>query len=137
MNVKQTLLRRLPEPVTWRLYKWLGWEFEATPLEEATIMAAVRAPHVFSMDERKGWGNRMSWTDWETRRVNGHTTPRPRIGDELRCTLKSGGIGRFRVVDVDLCADPSDMWFATVADIGYVDKDSPPVTRFNVFGGVL
>ena len=40
--MKQWLLRRLPEPITWRLYKWLGWEIVSTPEEEENIMEAVR-----------------------------------------------------------------------------------------------
>jgi hypothetical protein len=94
----------------------------------------AKDPAVFDMRERKTWGNRISWDDFDKRRLNGHTTPRPRLGDEIRSAMQSGGVGRFRVVDVDYCADPHDMWFATVEDIGYVDAESPPVTRFGVFG---
>jgi hypothetical protein len=94
-------------------------------------------PFVFDMGERQTWGNRISWSDFEKRQLDGHTTPRPRIGDEIRAPMASGRTARFRVVDARYPHDPPDMWFATVEDIDYVDEHSPPVTRFGVFGNAL
>lgn len=88
---------------------------------------------VWVKEEHDVWGNRISFTDFDTRRVSGHTTPLPNEGDELRCTMKSGKIFRFALVNVEYCNDPKDMWFADAYDIGYVgEKPINKVKEFKV-----
>lgn len=77
---------------------------------------------VINMNAHNTWGDRLGFLDWETRRVVGWITPIPKVGDELRGEMKSGGVGRFRVTKVEPCGDPSDMFFADVEDIGYVEE---------------
>jgi hypothetical protein len=74
---------------------------------------------VWDMQKHCGWGNNICWMDFESRRISGHTTPLPCVGDELLCQMQSGKTARFRFVKVEPCVDPSDMWFGNVEDIGY------------------
>ena len=89
---------------------------------------------VWDMRARNGWGDSIGWMNWETRRLHGHTTPLPKEGDELLAEMQSGKTGRFRFAKVEPCYDPSDMWFATVEDMGYADdangahQPQPPKT---------
>jgi hypothetical protein len=78
---------------------------------------------VWNMRDHRGWGNSIGWIDWKTRRVYGHTTPHPCVGDELRADMQSGGVARFRFAKIEPCGDPPDMWFANVDDIGYVEAN--------------
>lgn len=79
-------------------------------------------PKVWNMQKHQGWGNRIGFLDWKSRRVSGHTTPHPNEGDELRAEMQSGEIARFRFGKIEPCGDPPDMWFATVTDIGYLSQ---------------
>lgn len=78
---------------------------------------------VWIKEEHAGWGDSIIWMDWKTRTLSGHTTPLPKAGDELLCKMVSGKTGRFRFAKVEPCGDPSDMWFATMEDVGYVDEE--------------
>ena len=73
--------------------------------------------HLFS--EGGGWGNRIEWFNWETRKVVGWKTPKPQVGDLLHALMESGKVGEFEFTTVEPCGDPQDMFFATVKDIGY------------------
>lgn len=75
---------------------------------------------VWDMRKHKGWGNSIQFNDWEKRRLVGWTSPIPKKGDELIAEMFSGKLGKFLFVKVEPCIDPSDMWFATVKDLGYV-----------------
>lgn len=76
---------------------------------------------VWRMWEHSGWGDSVSFWDFEKRRITGHLTPRPRVGDEVQAKMQSGKIGRFEIQEVDYMLDPKDMFFATVKDVGYVE----------------
>lgn len=76
---------------------------------------------VVNMWDHKGWGNNISWFDWDKRMIVGHLITIPKVGDELRANLQSGKVGRFLITVVEPCRDPRDMFFATVSDIGYLD----------------
>lgn len=69
-----------------------------------------------------GWGHHIEFIDWEDRKVSGHLPDRPSIGDFLEAEMGSGKKAIFRFTDVDYMADPPDMFFATVEDIGYRDE---------------
>ena len=84
---------------------------------------------VWDMRAHNGWGNSIGWMNWETRRLHGHTTPLPKEADELLAEMTSGKTGRFRFVKVEPCYDPSDMWFATVEDMGYADDANAGLQR--------
>lgn len=77
---------------------------------------------VINMNEHKHWGDNIYFFDWAKRRIVGWMTPIPKVGDELRCKMRSGKIARFEVVEVEHQRDPSDMFFATVKDIGYLSE---------------
>lgn len=83
---------------------------------------ATMSVRIWEKRRYNAYGSRISWLDVERRRLSGHTTPHPSVGDELRAEMESGRVARFRFVAVEPCGDPRDMWFATVADIGYVDQ---------------
>ena len=76
-------------------------------------------PCIFSMWEHSSWGNSIYFTDWDKRRIAGHLTPLPKVGDVLRCKMKSGKIARFKFEVVDVLSDPRDQFFATVSFLGY------------------
>lgn len=75
---------------------------------------------VIDMDSKKGWGNSIRFHDWERRRIVGWLTPIPKVGTEIRSKMESGKIGRFKIIKVEPCGDPSDMFFATVKDLDYL-----------------
>lgn len=75
---------------------------------------------VIKMWEHKGWGDSISFWDYDTRKITGHLTPLPKVGDELQCKMVSGGIGRFEIISVRYCGDPSDMFFGVVKDVEYI-----------------
>ena len=68
-----------------------------------------------------GWGNRIEWFSWGKRKVNGWKTPMPVVGDILHSPMASSKIGVFKFISVEPCGNPSDMFFATLEDIGYTD----------------
>jgi len=65
------------------------------------------------------WGDRLAWSDVESRRLVGWMYSKPHVGDEIQARMHSGKVGRFIVTGVEYCRDPRDMFFATVEDIGY------------------
>lgn len=80
---------------------------------------------VFKLWEHEGWGNSMFFLTWEKREITGHISPiRPEVGDEIQSRMASGKVARFKVASVNLCSDPSDMFFATVEDVGYLEADT-------------
>lgn len=80
----------------------------------------VPTGRIINMWKHTGWGNSISFTDWEKRRLVGHLPNRPKIGDEIRSKMESGEIGRFLVSEVEYCRDPKDMFFCTVKDLKYL-----------------
>jgi len=76
---------------------------------------------VINMWEHKSWGDNILWFNWKRRRLVGWMTPIPKVGDEVRCKMRSGKIGRFEIVKVEPQSNPRDMFFADVRDIGYLE----------------
>lgn len=84
-----------------------------------------------------GWGNAVEWMTWDTR-VNGWKTPTPVDGDILTCEMKSGKTAVWIFDKVEPCGDPADMFFATVAPVGYTDEIKfalPSEQNGDPFGG--
>lgn len=71
--------------------------------------------------EYKTWGNMISWVNWEhyDLRMTGHLKERPIVGDEIRCKMESGKLGRF-VVKKASYTEVHDQFFINVDFIGYV-----------------
>lgn len=69
--------------------------------------------------EHDGWGNTITWTNYNKRRMHGHLPERPKLGDVINCKMESGKIAQFLVVEVDYMRDPPDQFFCTVSDLGY------------------
>lgn len=67
------------------------------------------------------WGDSIDFNDWQRRGLTGHTTPLPKKGDIFHSKMRSGKVMAFELVKVEYCGDPSDMWFGTVKDVGYVE----------------
>lgn len=76
---------------------------------------------VIEIWKHNGWGNSISWDDWQKRRLVGWLSPKPDIDDEIRGKLDSGKTGRFRVINVEHQQGVHDMFFCTVSDIGYLE----------------
>lgn len=58
------------------------------------------------------------------RKGHGFLSPPPRLGDEIVIEL-TGGPSLWFIVEIKNCLDPSDMFFATIAAIGYLYKVEP------------
>ena len=52
---------------------------------------------IIKMWEHNGWGNNVDFFDYENRRIYGHMTPRPKVGDVLLAKMTSGKTGVFRI----------------------------------------
>lgn len=77
---------------------------------------------VWDMKNHTIRGNNIDWLDFNKRTIMGHITPRPNKGDELRCKMSDGKTMRFEIVEVKHCKNSNDMFFATVSDIGYLER---------------
>jgi hypothetical protein len=76
---------------------------------------------VFNIWEHNGWGNSIQWRDYDNLSLYGFIkNPKVKIGDEFRDKMESGKIMRFEVVELYYKYNPTDMFFATVKDIGYL-----------------
>ncbi len=80
-------------------------------------------------EQRSTWGNAIYFTNFEKRQVEGFKSwslwsseGKPKVLDEFRAKMSDGKIGRFVIVSVKSYSDPSDMFHATVADLGYVGE---------------
>ena len=79
-----------------------------------------RPPITWDIMQHQGWGDQISWFDYQRMRLTGHTPilrPRPEPGDILLCPMQSGKIGKFRFVRLEHKSDPPDMWFADMKPI--------------------
>ncbi len=74
---------------------------------------------IIRMEDHTGWGNHIGWFDFDSRRVDGHMSPIPEVGDYIIAKMQSGKRGVFEIIQVKWCVDPHDQFFATVKDIGY------------------
>ena len=73
-------------------------------------------------ETRSGWGNAIDWMDWDKREIVGWLSRIPEVNDEIQKKMESGKIARFIILSVERCGDPPDMFFAKVADVGYVGE---------------
>lgn len=71
------------------------------------------------MEDHRGWGDRIDWFNFDTRRIEGHLSIIPEVGDHIISRMGSGKNAVFEIIKVDRCYDPRDQFFATVKDIGY------------------
>lgn len=67
---------------------------------------------------RQVWGNAIGWFDYKTRRISGHFRYLHR-GDYIIGHMESGKKAIFMITEIKYEYDPSDMFFATVEDMGY------------------
>ena len=79
---------------------------------------------IINIWEHNGWGNSIRWLDWDNRRLSGHLSTPPSVGDEVRSKMDTGKIARFLITAVKRLEDPPDMFFANVSDIGYLEVDA-------------
>lgn len=75
---------------------------------------------VFAKDEHGEWGDHIKWWDGGTKKMWGHTCPRPETGDLILVQMESGGLAIYEVTSHEHCRDPRDMFFADVKPKGYV-----------------
>lgn len=73
------------------------------------------------MEDHRGWGNSIAWTDWPKMKVHGHLYRKPEVGDILVCKFTSGAVHEFQFTDVEYCGNPRDMFFADVKHIGEIN----------------
>lgn len=77
-------------------------------------------PRILNIWEHCSWGNKVYFSSFEDRRISGHLQDRLKLGDEVRSQMSSGRVGRFEVIEIEYCRDPTDQFFATVKDLGYL-----------------
>lgn len=82
--------------------------------------APTEPPRVYQTGS--AWGNACYFLNYEKRKVSGHKPRPPHVGDLLESPMQSGRIGVFRFIEVERMRDPPDMFFATVADVGFKDE---------------
>lgn len=76
-----------------------------------------------NMDQHSAWGDSIYFLDYKERRMTGHMTPKPEIGDRIKVEMKSKVQGRsfrfFTVISLEDFRDPPDQFVADVRDSGY------------------
>ena len=79
--------------------------------------------YIYEQSGHTGWGNAISWSNYEKRRLVGHLQRRPEVGDEIQWKMESGKTARYAILKVERPGDPADMWFADAMDVGYVGEN--------------
>ena len=77
--------------------------------------------HVYNMMKHRSWGDRIQIFNWDERRICGWLSRIPKEGDRLRIPMKSDKIAEFKIINIEKCGDPPDMFFADIEDIDYID----------------
>ena len=77
-------------------------------------------PRIVKMWEHKGWGDAISWLNFDDRSITGHMMPKPQVGDLVHSMMSSGRIAEFRVTRIDHCQGVHDQFIGKVEDVGYV-----------------
>jgi len=100
-NIKRLLLR-------------MGlWRAGCKPCKEGKIIECF--------DEKMTWGHNIYFADFEDRKIVGWMTPLPEVGDELRFEWDGEKIARFRIIKMEPCGHPRNMFFAYVENLGYLE----------------
>lgn len=81
----------------------------------------IQTGEIINLWEHNSWGNSVYFSDFKNRKITGHLSPRPKVGDEIRSKMSNGKIGRFLVKEIEYCRDPNDMFFCNVEDFGYLE----------------
>lgn len=95
------------------------------PDEVINLIGKIQTIHisetgkVLNMWEHKGWGNTIYFRDWEKREIAGWYSYL-KMGDEIRCKMQTGKIGRFLVTELKYYHNPKDMFYGKVKDKGYL-----------------
>lgn len=84
-----------------------------------------------NMWQHKLWGDNIGWFDFEKRKICGWYSGLKK-GDFIRAEMKSEKIASFKIVKIEYESNPSDMFFATIKDVGYVYKNGKFATKEDV-----
>lgn len=91
---------------------------------------------VINMSDHREWGDRISWFDYKERKIDGHMTPRPRIGDRIVCEMETSDSNRqfriFVITGMEYMTDPEDQFFEEVKDYGYIIRTESKELRFEL-----
>lgn len=87
---------------------------------------------------RTGWGRGVAWHSGfsnegvaATGRISGFDPHMdPRVGDVFYTDMQSGRRMLWVVTGSENCGDPRDMYFASLARIGYEDENPLPVSTY-------
>lgn len=82
----------------------------------------VDLTNIINLDNYNSSGNNVYFFNYEKRRLVGWMIHKLKKNDYVSCTMTSGRRMIFKVIKVEDCLDPSDMFFATVEDVGYEDE---------------
>ena len=89
-----------------------------------TKTVKLKGRRVIRMWEHAYWGDNIEWFHFEDRTLVGWLPIRPKKGDYVLDKMTSGNVAVFKVVSVELQRDPRDMFYATVKDMGYLERST-------------
>ena len=79
---------------------------------------------ILNAPDENFWGYQISWFDWNKRRIYGHLSPLPKEGDTFTYAMKSGKRALFKIIKVEPCGNPPDMFWADVEDVKYIEESN-------------
>lgn len=100
---------------------WYFWPKAKIKIPEFAKVRPWQPRRIIKMWEHKGWGDTISWFDFDRRSITGHMTPKPKVGDCVLAKMASGRVGVFKVEKIEHNSVP-DMFFGDVSDVGYLDE---------------
>lgn len=74
---------------------------------------------IIKMCDHQSWGNNIFWSDYSKGRLTGWMFPKPKVGDIVRCQMKSGKIARFEITKIEHAHNVNDMFFADTKPLYY------------------
>jgi len=99
------------------------------PTNEYGIPMVPQEEVIGVFPEQSAWGNRIGFSDFSNRRVNGHMTPNVKDGDIFAYRMESGAYAAFEVYNVENSRNPGDLFFADVWDVGYLKSQELDQSR--------
>lgn len=88
------------------------------------------------ISQHSRWGNSIYFTDYKARRIAGHLTPKPEIGDRIKLEMKTEKDRRewrfFAITTLKDFSDPPDQFFCDVKDSGYLIKENGKNLEFHL-----
>jgi hypothetical protein len=85
------------------------------------------------MEDHKGWGDSISFLDWDSMQITGHMTPLPEVGDYMTIKMESGKNALFKITKIEPCGNPKDQFFGEVQGLGYIEDIQEALIEFGKY----